>query len=50
LFNLPLALMALSLSLQEMARIEIPPLPRPLPAGAWLPAAPDAARPDPATE
>jgi hypothetical protein len=49
-FNLPLALMALSLSLQEMSRIEIPPLPRPLPGAAWQASAPEAAAPGSAAE
>jgi hypothetical protein len=38
LMNVPLLLVALSFTLQEMSRIEIPPLPRPSSAPTWRPA------------
>jgi hypothetical protein len=39
-FHLPTALLALSFCLQELARLEIPPLPRPLAAARWVAAGP----------
>ena len=40
LMNAPLFLIALSFTLQEQARLEIPPLPRASPAPSWRRAAP----------
>lgn len=39
LMNVPLYVLALSFTIQERARVELPPLPRPLTAAAWRPLA-----------
>ncbi len=40
IFNAPPLLMVWLFAMRELPRIELPPLPRPLPAGAWVPARP----------